>query len=189
MFRITGNDGSFTFEQFDGRTIAEKPLGTDFGQDMGYRVPIFDISVSAEKQSPFSQVAQNERAKELYQLGFFRPDLADQALAALDMMAFEGKDKVVARIQQNGTLFQQVQQLQAQMMQMAQIIDAQNGSTIGQQLAGQAAQAQQVSSGGTANTNGDAAQRQNPLDRQFNESMSSTAGKARARAAALSTPR
>lgn len=189
MFRITGNDGSFTFEQFDGRTIAEKPLGTDFGQDMGYRVPIFDISVSAEKQSPFSQVAQNERAKELYQLGFFRPDLADQALAALDMMAFEGKDKVVARIQQNGTLFQQVQQLQAQMMQMAQIIDAQNGSTIGQQLAGQAAQAQQVPSGGTANTNGDAAQRQNPLDRQFNESMSSTAGKARARAAALSTPR
>lgn len=189
MFRITGNDGSFSFEQFDGRTIAEKPLGTDFGQDMGYRVPIFDISVSAEKQSPFSQVAQNERAKELYQLGFFRPDLADQALAALDMMAFEGKDKVVARIQQNGTLFQQVQQLQAQMMQMAQIIDAQNGSTIGQQLAGQAAQAQQVSSGGTANTNGDAAQRQNPLDRQFNESMSSTAGKARARAAALSTPR
>ncbi len=189
MFRITGNDGSFTFEQFDGRTIAEKPLGTDFGQDMGYRVPIFDISVSAEKQSPFSQVAQNERAKELYQLGFFRPDLADQALAALDMMAFEGKDKVVARIQQNGTLYQQVQQLQAQMMQMAQIIDAQNGSTIGQQLAGQAAQAQQVPSGGTANTNGDAAQRQNPLDRQFNESMSSTAGKARARAAALSTPR
>lgn len=189
MFRITGNDGSFTFEQFDGRTIAEKPLGTDFGQDMGYRVPIFDISVSAEKQSPFSQVAQNERAKELYQLGFFRPDLADQALAALDMMAFEGKDKVVARIQQNGTLFQQVQQLQAQMMQLAQIVDAQNGSTIGQQLAGQAAQAQQVPSGGTANTNGDAAQRQNPMDRQFNESMSSTAGKARARAAALSTPR
>ncbi len=189
MFRITGNDGSFTFEQFDGRTIAEKPLGTDFGQDMGYRVPIFDITVSAEKQSPFSQVAQNERAKELYQLGFFRPDLADQALAALDMMAFEGKDKVVARIQQNGTLFQQVQQLQAQMMQLAQIVDAQNGSTIGQQLAGQAAQAQQVPSGGTANTNGDAAQRQNPMDRQFNESMSSTAGKARARAAALSTPR
>lgn len=189
MFRITGNDGSFTFEQFDGRTIAEKPLGTDFGQDMGYRVPIFDISVSAEKQSPFSQVAQNERAKELYQLGFFRPDLADQALAALDMMAFEGKDKVVARIQQNGTLFQQVQQLQAQMMQMAQIVDAQNGSTISQQLAGQAAQAQQVPSGGTANTNGDAVQRQNPMDRQFNESMSSTAGKARARAAALSTPR
>lgn len=189
MFRITGNDGSFTFEQFDGRTIAEKPLGTDFGQDMGYRVPIFDISVSAEKQSPFSQVAQNERAKELYQLGFFRPDLADQALAALDMMAFEGKDKVVARIQQNGTLFQQVQQLQAQMMQLAQIVDAQNGSTIGQQLAGQAAQAQQVPNGGTANTNGDAVQRQNPMDRQFNESMSSTAGKARARAAALSTPR
>ncbi len=189
MFRIVGNDGSFTFEQFDGRTIAEKPLGTDFGQDMGYRVPIFDISVSAEKQSPFSQVAQNERAKELYQLGFFRPDLADQTLAALDMMAFEGKDKVVARVQQNGTLFQQVQQLQAQMMQMAQIIDAQNGSTIGQQLAGQAAQAQQVPSGGTANTNGDAVQRQNPMDRQFNESMSSTAGKARARAAALSTPR
>ena len=190
-FRITGADGSYSFQQFDGRSIQPQPQGVDFGADMGYRVPIFDITVSAEKQSPFSQVAQNERAKELYQLGFFRPDLADQALAALDMMAFEGKEKVVQRISQNGQLFQQVQQLQAQMVQLAQIVDAQNGSTISQGLAQQAGAAQQQAAamGGTSNTNGDQAQRQNPIDRQFNESMNSTAGKARARAAALSTPR
>ena len=191
MFRITGEDGSYSFETFDGRQIQQRPLGVDFGNDMGYRVPIFDISVSAEKQSPFSQVAQNERAKELYQLGFFRPDLADQALAALDMMAFEGKEKVVARISQNQTLLQQVQQLQQQMIQMAQIIDAQNGSTIAPQMAQQAqAQAQQTgASGGQSSYSGDQAQAQNPIDRQYHEGINSTAGKARARAAALSTPR
>ena len=58
--------------------------------------------------------------------------MTDQALACLDMMDFDGKEKVVDKITENGTLFQQVQQLQQQMMQMAAIIDAQNGTTIGQ---------------------------------------------------------
>ena len=54
---------------------------------------MFDIVVSAEKKSTFSRLSQNETAKECYQLGFFAPQNADAALAALEMMDFEGIEK------------------------------------------------------------------------------------------------
>ena len=68
-------------------------------------------------------------------MGFFLPQNADQSLAALEMMDFEGIEKVRERISQNGTLLQMVQQLQQQMMQMATILDTQNGTTIGASMA------------------------------------------------------
>ena len=76
---------------------------------------IFDIVVSAEKKSTFSRLSQNETAKECYQLGFFAPRNADAALAALEMMDFEGIEKVRERVQQNGTLYQQLQQAMEQL--------------------------------------------------------------------------
>ena len=63
--------------------------------------------VSAAKKSTFSRLSQNETAKECYKLGFFDPANADAALAALEMMDFEGVEKVRARVRQNGTLAQQ----------------------------------------------------------------------------------
>ena len=133
-FRIIGNDGSVSFTQFSNAMIAPQTQGNDFGIDLGDRMPVFDVRVVAQKGSPFSTAAQNERAKELYSMGFFLPQNADQSLAALDMMEFEGIEKVRERISQNGTLLQQVQQLQNQMLQMAQILDVQNGTSIGQNM-------------------------------------------------------
>ena len=68
--------------------------------------------VSAAKKSTFSRLSQNETAKECYQLGFFDPANADAALAALEMMDFEGIEKVRQRVRQNGTLAQKLAQLQ-----------------------------------------------------------------------------
>lgn len=74
-----------------------------------HRRPVFDITVSAEKQSPFSRAAQNETAKELYAAGMFEPERAIPALVCIDMMDFEGKDKVKAKIQENAVMLQQFQ--------------------------------------------------------------------------------
>lgn len=134
-FRITGSDGSTRFTQFSNADIAPQAQGNDFGLDLGNRLPVFDVRVVAQKSSPFSTAAQNERAKELYSMGFFLPQNADQSLAALEMMEFEGIEKVRERVSQNGTLLQMVQQLQQQMMQMATILDTQNGTTIGSSMA------------------------------------------------------
>lgn len=181
-FRIIGKQGEMKFMQFNGQRIAAKPQGNDFGLDLGYRVPIFDIKVTSQKSSPFSTVAQNERAKELYGMGFFRPDLADQSLAALEMMDFEGIEAVRERVAQNGTMYQQLQAMQQQMVKMAAIIDAQNGTTIAQGMAqsGIGMQGNPVSGGSEA--------RANSLGDMLNSARGSTSGAARARAASASTP-
>jgi hypothetical protein len=62
------------------------------------RKPIFDISVTSQKSNPFSVTAQNELAKELYSLGLFNPDMAQQAIMCLEMMNFEGKEKIIEKI-------------------------------------------------------------------------------------------
>lgn len=71
--------------------------------------PMFDIQVSAEKQSPFSRAAQNETIKEMYGMGLFAPENAVPALVCIDAMDFEGKDKIKQQIEQNSVFLQQFQ--------------------------------------------------------------------------------
>lgn len=185
MFRVIGARGEMQYVRFNGQQIAMKAQGNDFGMDLGFRMPVFDIKVNSQKSSPFSTVVQNERAKELYGMGFFRPDLADQALAALDMMQFEGIEAVRDRIAQNGSLFQQVQQLQGQMLQMATIIDSLKGTTITQNMAAAFSQGQV----GSPISSGGAEAQTNSLGDAFNAARGSTAGAARQKAAKTSTPK
>ena len=81
---------------------------------------MFDITISAAKKSTFSRLTQNETAKECYQLGFFNPANADAALAALEMMDFEGIEKVRQRVRQNGTMARQLQMAQQQLARLTQ---------------------------------------------------------------------
>ena len=62
--------------------------------------PVFDLKIRAQKRNPFSLAEANERAKEFFALGFFDPARAPEALGALEMMEFEGKDAVEAYIRQ-----------------------------------------------------------------------------------------
>lgn len=122
-FRIEGPQGDTRFIEYSNAGIVEQPLPAAYqGEEPASRVPIFDIKIKPQKSNPFSRAAQNELAKELYSMGFFNPAQADMALAALDLMDFEGKQKVTERVSQNGTLFQQIQQMQQTMDKMALLI-------------------------------------------------------------------
>ena len=147
-FRVVGDTGRATFQRFNAAMIGPQMQGMDFGMDMGMRVPVFDIDVKAQKSSPFAIASQNERAKELYGMGFFRPDLADQALAALDMMDFEGVERVRERIGQNGTMYQQMMQMQQELQKLAAIVDATQGTAISAGMEGGARQAVAQGRGG-----------------------------------------
>ena len=125
VFRIVGADGGNQFVPFSAEALRAVPGGSLGGVELGSREPIFDIVVSAAKKSTFSRLSQNETAKECYQLGFFNPQNADAALAALDMMDFEGIEKVRQRVRQNGTLARQLAQMQDQMVRMAAVIELQ----------------------------------------------------------------
>lgn len=153
-FRITGKDGSQQFVQFDNSGLIPQSAGSMGGFDLGERTPIFDIVCKASRRSPFSKAAQNEFAKELFGMGFFNPRLSDQVLACLDMMDFDGKQEVVQRVQQNGTMYQQIMQLQQQVAQLQAIITGQMPQQAGTvQGAGQP-----MPSGQIQQTSGDSSQ-------------------------------
>lgn len=65
------------------------------------RKPLFDVEITAERSSPYSRMAQNEMVLSLYNAGFFNPMNGVQSLAALEMMDFSGKEKVMRIVLQN----------------------------------------------------------------------------------------
>ena len=148
VYRITGDSGQPEYVQFSGAMLQPQPGGMIGGVELGSHEPVFDITVSAAKKSTFSRLSQNETAKECYQMGLFAPANADAALAVLDMMDFEGIEKVRERVQQNGTLYTQLQQAMEQLQKLSAIIDQQNGTNMSA-MAGAAAQAAGTTGGGS----------------------------------------
>jgi len=143
-FRILGQNGQEQFVQYSNAGILPQAQGTlvdgvpmEMGVEVGYRLPLFDIEVTAEKSSPYTKMAQNELALQFYQAGFFQPQMADAALACLDMMDFDNKDFVTQKIQQNGTLLEMLRQTQQIAVQLAQQLDARTGTQLAPQMAAQ----------------------------------------------------
>ena len=134
-FRIMGENGVARYVQYSNAGIQPQHQGFDLGQDMGFRIPLFDIEVTAQKQSPYPKMSQNELALQFYQAGFFNPQMADQALACLDMMDFDRKHFIMQKISQNGGMYQQMLMMQQQMLQLAQIVDSHEGTNLAEQMA------------------------------------------------------
>ena len=134
-FRIMGDNGAARFVEYSNANLQASPITTEFGVEMGGRKPLFDIEVTAQKQSPYSKMAQNELALQFYSAGFFNPQMSDQALACLDMMDFDRKQFIMQKIAQNGTMYQQMLMMQQQMLMLAQIVDKHEGSNIAEQIA------------------------------------------------------
>lgn len=119
-FRIVGEYGVHEYKTYSNAGLQPQPQ--DFlGENMGMRKPVFDIKVSAQKKNVFTTVSQNQLALDLFKLGFFNPQLADQAIMCLGMMDFEGKDEIMQKISQNGLLWQKLQQYMQMALTMSQI--------------------------------------------------------------------
>lgn len=128
-FRITAPNG-YEFADISNAPLKNqpiinpstgKPIVSQQGEIM-VRRPIFDLKISAQRKNPFSRMEQNERAKELYGMGFFNPEMAQQSLTALDMMDFEGIEKIREKVSEGQTLLNIVQQQQQQIAQLAGIL-------------------------------------------------------------------
>ena len=132
QFRIIGEMGEEQYATFDNggmQPIPQMPVG---GMDMGFRLPVFDVKVSAQTKTAYTKAAQNELAITLYNLGIFNPQMTDQSLMLLDMMDFDGREHLMQKVQKNGTLMQQMAQWQQIALQLAQRIDP----ALAEQLAG-----------------------------------------------------
>lgn len=127
-FRITGENGEPEFIDFNNAGMQAQTV-SEFGMEFTTKEPIFDINVKAQRSNPYSRTAQNELALQFYQLGFFNPQMVDQALCAIDMMDFEGKEKLREMIRNNGTIYEQYLQMQQTATQLAELLAAQTGET------------------------------------------------------------
>lgn len=129
-FRITGDTGRYEYVQYSNATLQGQPIGPAYaGQPMEEytgltRRPVFDIVVKPQKRSPYSKLAQNELAKELYNLGFFNPQFAEQSLTAMELMDFDGEEKVKEKVQQGQTLMNQLMVMQQQLVELATLVAA-----------------------------------------------------------------
>ena len=96
--RIIDEDGSQYFETYDNSRLVEQKKEYLSG-DVTYRMPQFDIEISAQKAAPYSKISQNELALQFYSNGFFEPMNAQKTLACLNMMDFDHKQEVVKAVQ------------------------------------------------------------------------------------------
>lgn len=136
QFRILGQDGSEQFVQdYTNAGIVPQYQGMDAGVDMGYRLPAFDIDVRAQRETSYTKTAQNELAIQLYQLGVFNPQMADQSVMLLDMMDFKGKEELQQKIRQMGTMAMALQQISQIASQMALQLGDQQSAAMIQQIA------------------------------------------------------
>ena len=114
-FRIIGENGTARFVEYSNANLQPQMQGIEMGVDMGYRLPLFDVEITAQKASPYSKMSQNELALQFFGAGFFNPQMSDQALACLEMMDFDRKQGIMQRIAQNGMMYKAAMMMQQQM--------------------------------------------------------------------------
>ena len=117
-FRIVGEYGAQKFITYSNQGLMQQSMGVN--GDMGYRKPEFDIKVYAQKRSAYTKVSNNEMAIQFFQMGFFNPQMAEQALLCLEMMDFDQKYEVMQKISRNAQMFQMLAFYIQQCFMMAQ---------------------------------------------------------------------
>ena len=132
QFRILGEYGAEQYISYTNQGLQPQHQGNDFGEDMGYRLPVFDIKISAQKKNVYTKVSQNELALQFFQYGFFNPQMTDQALMCLDMMEFDGKDEIMQKVARNGTIFQKLIQYMQLALTLAQVAEPEMAEQIAQ---------------------------------------------------------
>ena len=141
QFRIIGARGAEQFVKYSNQGLRPQTLYGANGQPDGMRKPVFDIEVSAQKASEYTSMAQNELALQFFQLGFFNPQMVDQALSTLDMMDFEGKDSIIQKVQENADLQQRLIEWQQMALALADRYDPVMGEGLAQQILQEGGQA------------------------------------------------
>jgi len=110
-FRILGQNGQERFEMYSNARLQDQQTENGMGMPDGYRKPVFDIDVRSERETAYTKLSQNELAIQFLQLGAFNPQMTDQTLMMMDMMDFRGKDEIMNKISQQGTLMDSMMQV------------------------------------------------------------------------------
>lgn len=137
QFRILGRMGTEQFVAYNNQGL--QPQRQFFGEiELEMRLPVFDIKVVPQKSSSYTRLSQNELALQFYQLGFFSPGQADQALACMSIMEFEGKDQLMQQISYNGTMQKKLSVFQQYALAMTQKYEPERAGELMSSITGDA---------------------------------------------------
>ena len=128
QFRLLGKKG-VEFASFDNRSL--RPRALLMG---GYRVPEFDLEVSAQNETPYKTMEYNQLALQLFQMGFFRSDMAEQALRCLELMEFKNKDALTEVIREGQKDAKQKAWLTETLRRTVAMLDKVQGSHLAEAL-------------------------------------------------------
>lgn len=176
-FRITGDDGSYTFEAFDNSGLQVRPQQGEV--DLWER-PVFDVEVRAQKQSAYTRMAQNEMAIQFFQMGTFNPQMAEQAKQMIQLMDFKDKEKMLQEIDKGQTLLNLMRQYQEMTVLLTQAFQPQQLEPLLQQIAMTDPEgANQLSANMMAAVDNPAAQQQDAMAGERNEAANVQNARAR----------
>ena len=130
QFRLLGKSGEFV--SYDNAGLQGRTERDAFGEH--YRVPEFDLEIDAQEENPYQTMEHNQLALQLYQMGFFRADMAEQSLRCLTLMDFKNKDAVMSAIDQSRTQAAEVERLRAQLLEIAAVVDSVKGTNLAASL-------------------------------------------------------
>ena len=129
QFRLLGGE----FASYDSSGL--QPVAMSDGVEVSYRVPVFDLEISAQQENPYKTMEYNQFALQLFQMGFFRDDMAQQALRCLELMDFKNKDLVMGMIRRGQTQQKEIESLRTRLLQTAEVLDRVKGTNLAQTLA------------------------------------------------------
>ncbi|MBR5216768.1 MAG: hypothetical protein IKV68_00250 [Oscillospiraceae bacterium] len=127
QFRLLG-DGGDEFVSYDSAGLQLQI--TDDGFGAVYRVPEFDLEIAAQKENPYKTMEYNQLALQLFGMGFFRADMANQALQCLELMDFKNKERIVEAIRRGETQQQELAAMREKLLQLAAVVDSVKGTQL-----------------------------------------------------------
>lgn len=121
-FRIVGEDKQARFETFSNERLLGQPVN-GIEMDFGSKEPVFDLDIKVSKANAWSRQAQNQDVLNFYGMGFFNPQMATSALACLEVLDIDNKDKLTETIKKNGLKEQFAAQYLPALLQLAAGMD------------------------------------------------------------------
>lgn len=131
-FRLLGENGDSSYVNYTNHGL--QPVAMDEGFGVSYRVPEFDLEIGAEQENPYRTMEYNQLAMQMFQMGFFRSDMADQAEKCLKLMEFKKKEDVLRLIETGKTQQAEIENLRQRLLEIARVVDAEKGSHLAQAL-------------------------------------------------------
>ena len=160
QFRLLGRDGG-AFVAYGNGGLRPRALLTG-----GYRVPEFDLEVMAQDETPYQTMEYNQLALQLFQMGFFRSDMAEQALRCLELMQFRSKDTLAEVIRQGQKETDQKAWLTEALRRAVTLLDKSQGTHLAEALERELEKRESSGGKAAAPRSSDAVTRQRQATRQ-----------------------